>query len=134
MRCTSQSVNTVVKPLISARATPTAVLEGLQDHQFAHLIYHGILEQGNHQTHHSGSREQAAFVARHHAVSTSYAGFAFLAASHTAEPTNGSPVDEALHPTAAMQSRRFRSDIGTTWAVADADGRDLARTFHESVF
>jgi len=80
------------------------------------------------------SREQAAFVAGHHTVLTSYAEFAFLAACHTGEPTNGSPVVEALHPTAAMQSRRFRSVIATVWAMADADGRGLAGTFHKSVF
>jgi len=58
-------------------------------------------------------RGQAYFVAGHHTVSTSYAEFAFLAACHTAELKNGSPVDEALHPTAAVQFRRFRSVIGT---------------------
>jgi hypothetical protein len=41
-----QGVRTRVKNLIGATATPTAVLECLQDHPFAHIVCPGILESG----------------------------------------------------------------------------------------
>jgi CHAT domain-containing protein len=62
------------------------------------------------------------------------AEFAFLAACHTAELTDKSPADEALHLAAAMQYCGFRSVVGTMWAMADEDGRDLAANFYKSVF
>jgi CHAT domain len=33
-----------------------------------------------------------------------------------------------------MQFCGFRSVVGTMWAMADIDGRDLARYFYESLF
>jgi len=33
-----------------------------------------------------------------------------------------------------MQFCGFRSVVGTMWAMADIDGRDLARHFYKSVF
>ncbi|KAI0303276.1 hypothetical protein B0F90DRAFT_1626675, partial [Multifurca ochricompacta] len=62
------------------------------------------------------------------------AEFAFLSACHTAEATDESIVDEALHLTAAMQYCGFRSVVGTMWAMADMDGRDLAEQFYGSLF
>jgi len=41
-----QSVNTQVKTLVSARATPPAMLKSLQDHRFVHIVSHRILEPG----------------------------------------------------------------------------------------
>jgi len=72
--------------------------------------------------------------------STSYvlsspdAEFAFLSACHTAELTDESIADEVLHLAAAMQFCGFRSVVGTMWAIADMDGRDLARESYQSVF
>jgi len=43
-----------------------------------------------------------------------------------AELIDESPTDEALHLRAAMQYCGFRSVVGTTWAMAGTDGRDLA--------
>jgi len=60
--------------------------------------------------------------------------FAFLSARHTAELTGKSVEDEVLHLAAAMQVREFRSVVGTMWAMADTDGRDLARDFYQTVF
>jgi CHAT domain-containing protein len=62
------------------------------------------------------------------------AEFAFLAACHTAELTDESPADEALHLAAAMQYCGFRSVVGTMWAMADTDGKDVAENFYRSVF
>ena len=61
------------------------------------------------------------------------AEFAFLSCCHTAENTEESIADEALHLTAAMQYCGFRSVVGTMWEMADTDGRDLAKSFYESL-
>jgi CHAT domain-containing protein len=55
----------------------------------------------------------------------STAEFAFLLACHTAELTEESISDEALHLTAAMQYCGFQGIVGTMWAMADRDGSDL---------
>jgi len=130
-----QSINTQVKTLISARATPTAVLERLRDHGFVHIVCHGILEPGKPFDSsfklHRGNRLTLLDIIRSRLPN---AEFAFLAACHTAELTDGSLSDEALHLTAAMQYCGFRSVVGTMWAMADKDGRDLAKNFYKSVF
>ena len=51
-----------------------------------------------------------------------------------AELTDESPADEALHLAAAMQYYGFQSVVGTMWAMADTDGRDLAENLYKSVF
>ncbi|KAH9171594.1 hypothetical protein EDB89DRAFT_1093378 [Lactarius sanguifluus] len=51
-----------------------------------------------------------------------------------AEITEESIADEGLHLTAAMQYCGFRSVVGTMWAMADTDGRDLAENFYKSIF
>jgi len=130
-----RSVNTQVETLISARATPTAVLERLQDHRFVHIICHGTLEPGKPFDSsfklYQGNRLRLLDIIQSRLPD---AEFAFLSAGHTAELTDGSISDEALHLTAAMQYCGFRSVVGTMWAMADKDGRDLAKTFYESVF
>ncbi|KAI0003265.1 CHAT domain-containing protein [Russula compacta] len=130
-----QAVRTGVTTLISARATPSAVLERLRDHRFAHFVCHGILE--------AGKPFDASFklykdrhltlldIARSRLPN---AEFAFLSACHTAELTDESIADEALHLTAAIQFCGFRSVVGTMWAMADTDGQNLARDFYKSVF
>jgi hypothetical protein len=71
-------------------------------------------------------------------VSTSFRrpDFAFLVARHTAELT-GEHIAKAvlhLHLAATMQFCGFRSVIGTKWAIADTDRRDLAGKSYDSVF
>jgi CHAT domain-containing protein len=61
------------------------------------------------------------------------AEFAFLSACHTAELTEASVADEGLHLVAAVQFCGFRSVVGTMWAMANADGRDLAKSFYKSM-
>ena len=53
------------------------------------------------------------------------AEFAFLSACHTADLTEKSIADQALHLAAAMQCCGFRSVIDTVWTTGDTDGRDL---------
>jgi len=133
--CVVQSVNTQVKTLVSARATPPAVLKSLQDHRFVHIVSHGILEPGKPFDSsfklYGGNRLALLDIIRSRLPN---AEFAFLAACHTAELTDGSLSDEALHLTAAMQYCGFRSVVGTMWAMADKDGPPLVHNFYDSVF
>ena len=129
-----QNTRTPVTTLISAMATPKAVIEGLNDHRFAHFVCHGLLETG---------KPFDASLELHKANLTLLeivryqlpaAEFAFLSASHTAELTEGSVADESLHLAAAMQCCGFRSVAGTMWDMADTDGADLSKHFYETVF
>jgi len=130
-----QIVDTQVTTLVSAKATPTVVLGKLRDHRFAHIVCHGILELGKPFEAsfklHRGKRLPLLDIVRSQLPD---AEFAFLAACHTAELTDESIADEVLHLAAAMQFCGFRSVVGTMWAMADADGPDLARNFYYSVF
>ena len=121
--------------LIGATATPPTVLERLRDHRFVHIVCHGLLEPGN-PFDSSFKFYQGKRLSLHDIVQSQLpnAEFAFLAACHTAELTDESPVDEALHLSAAMQYCGFRSVVGTMWAMADEDGQDLAENFYYSVF
>jgi CHAT domain-containing protein len=130
-----QAVNTQVTTLFSAKATPTAALTHLRGHPFAHFVCHGILEPGKPFDAsfklHRGERLALLDVVRSQLPD---AEFAFLSACHTAELTEESIADEALHLAAAMQFCGFRSVVGTMWAMADIDGPDLARDFYGSLF
>jgi len=132
---TVQAVDTQVMTLFSEKATPTAVLERLRDYPFAHIVCHGILEPGKPFEAsfklHGGKRLPLLDIARSQLPN---AEFAFLSACHTAELTDESIADEVLHLAAAMQFCGFRSVIGTMWAMADTDGRDVAKNFYQSVF
>ena len=114
---------------------PRAVLERLQDHRFVHIVCHGLLEPGK-PFNSSFKLHQGKSLSLIDIVQSQLpnAEFAFLAACHTAELTDESPADEALHLAAAMQYCGFRSVVGTMWAMADTDGRDLAENFYKSVF
>jgi CHAT domain-containing protein len=130
-----QRLGTEVTTLISKRAMPSAVVEGLRDHRFAHFVCHGILEPGkpfdaSFQLY-GGKRLTLLDIVRSQLYT---AEFAFLSACHTAEITEGSIADEALHLTAAVQYCGFRSVVGTMWAVADMDGHGLVEDFYKSMF
>ena len=130
-----QRVGTNVTSLISERATPSAVLDGLKDHQFAHFVCHGRLEprkpfDASFQLH-GDERLTLLDIVRSRLAT---AEFAFLSACHTAEITEGSIEDESLHLAAAMQYCGFRSVVGTMWAMADMDGQGLVEDFYKSTF
>jgi CHAT domain-containing protein len=121
--------------LLGATATPSVVLDRLQDHRFVHIVCHGSLEPGKPFNSsfklYQDKRLSLIDIVRSQLPN---AEFAFLAACHTAELTDESPVDEALHLAAAMQYCGFRSVVWTMWAMADTDGPDLAEKFYRSVF
>jgi CHAT domain-containing protein/tetratricopeptide (TPR) repeat protein len=124
-----------VTSLVSSEANPTSVVGGLRGSQFAHFACHGVLETGKPFEAsfklHGGSRLTLLDIIRSRLPD---AEFAFLSCCHTAENTEESIADEALHLTAAMQYCGFRSIVGTMWEMADTDGRDLAKSFYESLF
>ena len=129
-----EATKTPVKTLISAMATPEAVIEGLRDHRFAHFVCHGSLEAGKpfdaSLELHKDNLTLLAIVRSQLPA----AEFAFLSACHTAELTEGSVADEGLHLAAAMQYCGFRSVVGTMWAMADTDGADLSKHFYKAIF
>jgi CHAT domain-containing protein len=131
---TIKTTKTRVTTLISAMATPETVIKGLRAHRFAHFVCHGLLETG---------KPFDASLELHKSCLTLLAivrsqlpaaEFAFLAACHTAELTEGSVADEGLHLSAAMQYCGFRSVVRTMWAMADTDGADLSRHFYKTIF
>jgi hypothetical protein len=129
-----QSLDLPVTSLISQSATPSAVLDGLRDHQFCHFACCGALT--------TGKPFNASFLLHENPLmlldivrSQLPAGeCAFLATCHTAELSDGSIPDEVLHLSAAVQYSGFRSVIGTMWEMADEDGQYLAKYFYESMF
>lgn len=125
-----QSLDTEVASLISEAATPAAVVDCFRHHQIVHFACHGTLEarkpfEAGFELY-GGERLTLLEMVRSELPT---ADFAFLSACHTAEMTEGSIVDEGLHLAAAVQYCGFRSVVGTMWAMADVDGRDLAKYF-----
>jgi CHAT domain-containing protein/tetratricopeptide (TPR) repeat protein len=129
-----QSTKTPVTTLISATATPEAVIEGLKEHRFAHFVCHGLLETDKpfdaSLELHKGNLTLLEIVRSQLPA----AEFAFLSACHTAELTEGSVAGEGLHLAAAMQYCGFPSVVGSMWAMADADGADLSKHFYKAIF
>jgi CHAT domain-containing protein len=123
-----------VESLVLKDATTAAVLEGLRRHELVHFACHGNLEIGKpfdaSFTLYGDERLKLLDIV-HSRLPT--AEFAFLSACHTAELTEDSIADEGLHLTAALQYCGFRSVVGTMWAMADTDGRDLARRVYRSM-
>jgi len=124
-----------INSLILEDATSDTTTQGLRHHRFVHFACHGVLE--------ASKPFEASFKFRDDNRLTLLdivrsrlptAEFALLSACHAAELTDGSIADEALHLTAAVQYCGFRSVVGTMWAIADTDGRDLAEHFYESMF
>jgi CHAT domain-containing protein len=116
-------------------ATPKITTESLRHHHLAHFACHGVLEEGKPFDAsfilYGRKRLTLLDIVRSRLPTTE---FAFLSACHTAELTDGSITDEALHLTAAMQHCGFRSVVGTMWAMADKDGRNVAEHFYKSMF
>jgi CHAT domain-containing protein len=130
-----QDLDTEVTSLISEAATPATVVDGFHRHEFVHFACHGTLETGKPFEAgfelHGNARLTLLEIVR---ANLPTAEFAFLSACHTAEVTEGSIMDEGLHLVAAAQFCGFRSVVGTMWAMADTDGRDLAKYFYKALF
>ncbi|KAG0698936.1 hypothetical protein DFH29DRAFT_877650 [Suillus ampliporus] len=61
------------------------------------------------------------------------AEFAFLSAYHTDVGDEKTP-DEVIHLAVGLQFSRFKSVIGTLWAVDDAVAKHVVETFYENMF
>jgi CHAT domain-containing protein len=116
-------------------ATPENVIAHLPMHPWVHFACHGVLQPGR--------PFESSFLLQHkthltllHIVKSHVptAELAFLAACHTAELAEDGTPDEVLHLTAAMQFSGFRSVVGTMWAMADKDGKDLSEHFYSKMF
>jgi CHAT domain-containing protein len=116
-------------------ATPENVIAHLPMHPWVHFACHGVLQPGRpfessfllqHKTHLTLLQ-----IVKSHVPT---AELAFLAACHTAELAEDGTPDEVLHLTAAMQFSGFRSVVGTMWAMADKDGKDLSEHFYSKMF
>jgi CHAT domain-containing protein len=129
-----RAVGIPVTGLVSKEGTRATVIQGLQKHQLVHFACHGTLKSGKSFDAgfelHDEDRLTLLDIVRSRLP---VAEFAFLSACHTVELTDVGTRDEALHLTAAMQYSGFSSVVGTLWAMADTDGRDLLEHFYESM-
>ena len=130
-----RGLDTEVISLISEAATPAAVLNGFQHHQFVHFMCHGTLEankpfEAGFRLH----RDERLTLLEIVRANLPTAEFAFLSACHTAEVTEGSIMDESLHLAAVVQYCGFQSVVGTMWAMVDEDGQYLAENFYKALF
>jgi len=130
-----QALDLPSKSLISHQATCSAVLHALGHHRFCHFACHGVLTTGRPfdaaLVLHGGENLTLLDIVRSQLPD---AEFAFLASCHTAELSDENTPDEVLHLAAAVHYSGFRSVIGAMWAMADEDGRDLAKYFYRSLF
>ncbi|KAI0259998.1 CHAT domain-containing protein [Gloeopeniophorella convolvens] len=129
-----QALGKQTTTLMSEAATTEAILAGFANHRMVHFACHGTLHEGapfeaSFELH-GGERLTLLDIA---GARLPAAELAFLSACHTAELTDRHTPDEALHLAAAMQYCGFRSVVGTMWAMADADGRDLSRHFYKKL-
>ncbi|KAH9952668.1 CHAT domain-containing protein [Russula dissimulans] len=119
-----------VSSLVGAKATRASVIKHLPNHRIVHFACHGkLVPKRPFETAfllHGDERLTLLDIVR---LQLSSAECAFLSVCHAAEWTDKDTADEALHLTAAMQYCGFRSVVGTLWAMADTDGRDLADHF-----
>ena len=124
-------VNTIVKE----QAMPSAVLDNLQTHPWAHIACHGHLDDAQPFKSsfklYGGSRLTVMDLLQ---ARLPNAEFAFLSACHSAAGDYVHTPDEVLHLAAAMQFCGFRSVIGTLWGMADEDGPVLTREFYKYMF
>ncbi|KAH9068001.1 CHAT domain-containing protein [Lactarius deliciosus] len=127
----AQSATTLLGP----RATQRSVTKQLSHHRMVHFACHGTQEPDRPFDTafllRGGERLSLLDIVRSR---LSTAELAVLSVCHAAEWTDTYTPDEALHLTAAMQYCGFRSAVGTLWAMADTDGRDLAEHFYRRVF
>lgn len=121
--------------LIGAKATRASVMKHLPKHRMAHFACHGTLNPerpfDTAFLFREGERLTLLDIVRSRLGT---AEFAFLAVCHAAEWTDANTPDEALHLTAAMQYCGFRSAVGTLWAMADIDGREVSEHFYGHMF
>ncbi|KAI9507098.1 CHAT domain-containing protein [Russula earlei] len=124
-----------VSHLKEEKATAAGVLDGLQRHAFLHIA--GSVKLKPSEPFEASIKlfgDERLTLRDIASCCLPAAEFAFLSASHTAALTDRSWPDEALHLSAAMLHCGFRSVIGTTWGMADMDGRHVCKHLYKSMF
>lgn len=120
--------------LVDTEADHSSVIEGLQQHSWAHFACHGHLDVqpflSSFQLH-SGGRLTLLSLMQ---AQLPNAEFAFLSACHSAAGDALGTPDETISLAAALQFCGFRSVVGTLFAMADIDGPSLAEAFYEYIF
>ncbi|KAG8950527.1 hypothetical protein FRC03_012836 [Tulasnella sp. 419] len=119
--------------LLNENGTYDAVLASLRTHRRIHLMCHGS----------ANFREPFESCFRLYDESLTLLDivqarlpdveFAFVSACHSATGNRIRP-DETINLAAALQFTGFRSVIGTMYAMADADGPDLAEEVYKHLF
>jgi CHAT domain-containing protein len=113
----------------------TTLPDELSCHRVVDIGYHGVLKEGEpFDTALKFHDKDCLTILDVVRLRLSTCKFAFLPGSHTAELTQGSIPDEALHIAAAMQHSGFRSVIGSMWETVDGDGQTLAKDVYLSMF
>jgi len=127
-------LKTTVTALISEKAMPSAVIDRLQDHRFAHFSCHGNLKARK--PFNASFKLHQGQLTLLNIIQSQLpsAKFAFLSSCHTAQLTEESIADEGLHLSAAVQYSGFWSVVGTMWAMVNIDGEVLVKNFYLSVF
>ncbi|KAH9052214.1 hypothetical protein EDB87DRAFT_1581906 [Lactarius vividus] len=109
-----QALDTEVTSLISEAATPAAVIDGFRHHRFVHIACHGTLE--------TGKPFEAGFELCGERLT-----LLEVVRLHLSPPPNS-------HFSLLVTRPRFRSVVGTTWAIVDEDGQDLTKHFYKALF
>ena len=114
--------------------TRETVIEGLQNHRFAHFACPGHREEGKPFDTalelEGGDRLALLDIACCRVPTTE---LAVLSSGRTAELVDGADFVEGLHLAAAMQYYGFGSVVGAMWDLGDVDGEDLFLDFYREM-
>ncbi|KAI0028667.1 CHAT domain-containing protein, partial [Vararia minispora EC-137] len=114
--------------LDNARATISAVLDGLRTHDWVHLACHGVQAPHSAFLLYDGPLE----LARLMSLSIPRAELAVLSACHTAKGDEDLP-EETVHLSAGMLAVGYKSVVGTMWSISDEDGPVLTDAFYAAM-
>ncbi|KAF8602257.1 hypothetical protein BDV93DRAFT_444518 [Ceratobasidium sp. AG-I] len=119
-----------VTQLDGDKATPAAVLAGMEEHSWVHLACHA-LQNTNKPTDsafylHNGTLNIAAIVQKQ----LKHAELAYLSACETAVGDQTLP-EEAVHLAAGMLMAGYRTVIATMWSIRDNDAPLIAEKVYE---
>jgi tetratricopeptide (TPR) repeat protein len=124
----------VISSLTEADANKESGLMALQSHSWVHFACHGHLEEQPFDSWFQLYNKEHLTVLDLAKAQLPNAEFAFLSACHAAAGDIHGTPDESIHLAAALQFSGFRSVVGTLWAMADADGPDIAHAFYSHIF
>ena len=134
MQAVQSVVGMTTQTLFGKKATPSALLKYLKNHQFIHISCNESSKTENPLTFfklYEGTHLALLDIVR---SGLPTAEFAFLPGCQMAEITNKSTVDEELHLAGIVQYCGFLSVVGTMWCMADNDGPVIAENFYNSMF